>query len=121
MLVLNFFGIYKDYFPITFGLDLMCNDISKVRSSCFGYNYLYTNLYFSFFKVFQWKAGDPCGQPKQMAHTDMKPCIHHHKFDYFMVISFSKIYIYRLFIYPTKHLCILVLAFWHFICISFLQ
>jgi dual oxidase len=35
-------------------------------------------------EVFKWNKGDPCGQPKQLAHQDMKPCIHHEKFDYFM-------------------------------------
>jgi len=34
-------------------------------------------------KVFFWMESDPCKQPKQLSHTDMKPCVFHKNFDYF--------------------------------------
>ena len=37
------------------------------------------------FQVFYWRDNDPCGQPRQLSHVDMKPCLHHQKFDYFQV------------------------------------
>ncbi len=40
---------------------------------------------FSFLQAFFWVEGDPCPQPKQLSHTDMKPCLIHQKFDYFQV------------------------------------
>ena len=34
-------------------------------------------------QVFFWMAGDPCKQPKQLNHKDMKPCVFHKHHDYF--------------------------------------
>ena len=49
------------------------------------YSSLFQYISKLYLQVFKWREGDPCGQPKQLAHQDMKPCIHHEKFDYFMV------------------------------------
>ena len=38
-------------------------------------------------KVFFWMEGDPCQQPTQLNHTQMKPCVYHKEFDYFQVHS----------------------------------
>ena len=34
-------------------------------------------------QVFFWMAEDPCKQPRQLSHKDMKPCVFHKGHDYF--------------------------------------
>ena len=48
-------------------------------------------------KVFFWMEGDPCQQPTQLNHTQMKPCIYHKNFDYFQVSAgiFAGFFIYK--------------------------
>merc|ERR1712168_31597 len=43
-------------------------------------------------EVFFWREGDVCGQPSQLSHHDMRPCIHHEKFDYFMGSEMAYMY-----------------------------
>ena len=33
--------------------------------------------------MFFWTSNDPCKQPKQLSHKDMKPCVFHKNHDYF--------------------------------------
>jgi len=65
-------------------------------------------------QVFFWEAGDPCPQPSQLSHQDMKPCIHHQKFDYFMGSEVAYIYgILLIVVFP------LLVVFVAYLCIKY--
>ena len=59
-------------------------------------------------------AGDPCKQPKQLNHRDMKPCVFHKHHDYFQgselayILGIMLILLFPLFVLFTAYIAVKV-------------